>query len=269
MSIRIVFLLVICALVSACAQLEVVAPNPRIEIPETRGDGNRWKFGANLGGSHVVQSTTNGGARPPDLTEGDSRAHAEFGPQVQFAAANRLEVGVEILAFGLAQFGSGMAGFARWQILGEGSNTAKKGAWPFALYTRLGQSSGTQNGDQESTFGPGGYPWKGHMYNTFAHAGFSFGYRPTDHLLVFGGAAYGRYWLKTKIDQDPTNSGGGDPGGSYRQSDDGHAGTVGGGVLFNWTSIQFWVGLEGSYIDYTNTDPLDHLFVNTGFAFTP
>ncbi|MGE0526560.1 MAG: hypothetical protein AB7G93_13850 [Bdellovibrionales bacterium] len=257
------WLLLLSAFLSACAQLEVNTPNPRVEAPEVRGERYRWKVGAALLGTHVLKSTENGGARPPNFTEPDVHNGADVAAQVQFAPLSRAEIGAELYPMGR---GAGM--ILRWQVIGEGSDSAGAGNFPLGVYIRAGRTSGTKSGDQKETFGPGGYNWRGEIHNPFVHVGASLGYRPLDRMLIYMGAAGGRYWARSRIEQDAAD-GGADPGGTYTDSLAGTGETYGVGLQWNWPALQISAGLEFSRIDYEKAQAMEDSFIHAGLHFTP
>lgn len=254
--------LVVPLLLSACAQVEVVLPNPRVEAPETRGEDKRWKFIVAGGDAHIFRATENGGARPPNMNDPAIRGHVDVYPGATFTPWKPLEVGAEVNFLG-----KGLGVMAKWQILGEGTSEASKGNVPVAIFARAGGNYGSRSGDQTSAFGDGGYDWRGQINASYAQAGISAGYRTHEHVLFYGGVALAQYWVKTKISQDPNSV---DPvGGSYSASEDGDGKTAAFGALFNWPRVQFWVSGAYSRMDYGPTDDIESLFIDTGVQFTP
>ncbi len=248
-------------LLTGCAQLEVVAPNPRVESPETFGK-KAFQFHGGVVPSHIFEATSNGGARPPDLTSPNLTRGADLVGGGQYSFHERLDTGLEVVLLG-----SGINGFIKWQLNGESSVAAKEKSFPIAVFARAGTANGTESGDQSSTFGAGGYNWRGHISNSFAHVGVSAGYRLTDIFLVYGGIAGGRYWARTKIDQDATDAGT-DPGGSYRASLKGHGRTAALGVSWIWPQFLIGISTQYSQIRYDGAPKLDDSFVEGLIKFS-
>lgn len=253
---------VIAMLVTAsCAELEVVSPNARIEPPETRG-ARGWTMGGEIVPAHVYQATTNGGARPPNLTEPKTRGHADFVPNVGYSFLPFLDTTIEANVLG-----SGLGALVKWQMSGNGSTEPEEGSFASAIFGRLGFTHGSKSGDQKETFGDGGYNWKGSINGTYAQFGASAGYRAIKWLLVYGGVAVGRLTANTKISQDATTT---DAGGSYEAKDKGVERTAGAGVQFGWKKFRTFVSGNYSYVNYDNTiGHVEDMFVHAGFIFTP
>lgn len=250
-------------MISACAQVQVIVPNPRVEPPEARGEGNRFKIGGSNSSAHLYKATEYAGARPPDFSDPDVHGHYDFHPGGYYSPLSRLDLGVEINVLG-----QGINGLAKLQIFGEGTMSAKKGNVPVAIFARTGQASGENSGDQSVTFGDGGYPWKGKANASFVQAGISGGYRTVDWLLVYGGFAAGKYWTKAEITQDRSNDGS-NAGGTYKTGDEGEAYTVSGGVMFSWRKFQVYVAGEHVSIDYKAAPSTDQISAHVGTFFTP
>lgn len=248
-------------LLSACAQVRVVTPNPRVETPETRGDQFKWKFAVAGGNAHMFRATGEGGARPPDLSHPQVRGHLDVHPGAYFGVDERVEIGSE-----LNVLGAGINGIVKWQILGSGTQHASKGNLPIAIFLRTGLAQGNNNGDQKELFGSGGYNWSSKSRASFVHAGLSGGYRVSDTALLYGGFAGGKYWSSVDISQDANGS---DPGGSYKASYVGNGTTYAVGASFSWRVVQFYVSTEYTRVDYGPTDDMEDLFIHAGVTFTP
>lgn len=261
-----IFLVSLSLLLSACANLEVVTPNPRVESPETRGEAYKFKVGLNTIPAHEFEVTGNAGARPPDLTtDQELRKMMDIGPMGSFTVFSPLEVGAEIYGLG---HGGGL--FTKWQILGEGTDKAEKGDFALGIYARGGAVRGEDSGDQSTTFGAGGYHYDGKLTNYFAHAGISVGVRVDPHVLIYAGGAYGEYWAQTKIEQDEKTSGTPSPGGVYKQTDRGYGRTLGFGVQGNFKYITFYAGGEHCWIDYEKDRmSRDDFYGHVGARYTP
>ncbi len=246
----------------ACAELELVSPNARIEPPETRG-ARGWMMGGEITPAHVYQATENGGARPPDLTKPKIRGHADFVPHFGYSFLPFLDTALEINTLG-----QGVGVLVKWQFTGSGSTTPEEGSFASAIYLRSGYTHGSKSGDQKDIFGAGGYHWKGNVSGTYTHLGISAGYRTKKWMMVYAGAAAGRTRAESKIDQD-SNDSGTDPGGSYKSKDSGLARSAGAGVQFGWTKFHTFVSGNYNYIDYDNVTHVEDAFVHAGFVFTP
>ena len=54
-------------LLNACSELQIVNPNPKIEVPELPG-ANQVRFQLEGSNAHKYQSTSDASARPPSFT---------------------------------------------------------------------------------------------------------------------------------------------------------------------------------------------------------
>lgn len=251
------------AILSSCAQLNVNLPNPRIEAPETRGEPG-WKFTAEIVPAHNYESTDNGGERPPDFTQPDTHGAFDHVLGASFSPYSKLDLGAELNVFGT---GVGLVG--KFQILGDGLATSKQNNFPVAVFARVGRNGDSNSGDQRSFGSAGGSDWSGELAATYSQVGISFGHRVSDRSLIFAGGAVGKYGTKTSVKQDPEIGGGGDPGGTYKYSENGHGRSAGGGVLMSWRKVQFSVGGEYSYISYQRVRTIEDVFFHGTFSWTP
>lgn len=154
----------------------------------------------------------------------------------------------------------------KYQFIGEGARHAEADDFAAAVYLRTGFVQNSNDGDQESTFGAGGYKWKSKTENSFVHAGVSVGHHVSKVALIYAGVAGGNYWAKARVDQDPSGT---DPGGSYNAGFKGWGLTEALGVQFAWKKVQFYVAGEYTKVDYGPADDMESLFLNTGVTFTP
>jgi hypothetical protein len=258
---RMLYVMALMGLVSACAQLEVVAPNPRIEPPESRGEKSKWRIQAGAEAATLVKATEDAGARPPDMSDGDVTGHLGLYGGGAYAPWERVEIGLEG-----SPLSRGASLFVRSQLLGTGTAAAQEGNLPLSLYARVGRSQGENSGDQDGVFGPGNHPWKGTMSATFVHGGLSFGYRPSNIVLLYAGGAFGKYSFETEIEQEANQT---DPAMTYKEKYDGTGLTAGAGALFSWRVVQFFVTMEYSKIEIKGLDEIDQLFVGSGIYITP
>ncbi len=235
--------LVFGVLLGGCTSVSVTSPNPRIQAPEALGEKG---FGARLagGGSHEFTATQSGGARPPDLNEPDVESDFDFDPSLVYAPIGNLEFGGEVHLFG-----RGLGAVGKWQILGDGLKSAGAKNFSLAVFGRLGTTGGSNSGDQKSTFGDGGYKWKGSISNNYVEAGSSAGYRVTDIVGFFLGGSWAKYSAKVKIEQDATD-GGTDAGGSYSKEYSGSGATLGGGVQLRMNKAYVILNAEHTKIKY-------------------
>lgn len=243
---------------TACA-VRIYTPNPAVEVPELRGERG-VKISTDLVGAHQFRATDDVTARPLDLDHPNTTTAFDVFPGFSVAPFSRLEAGVE-----LSPFHGTLSGVMKFQILGAGTRHADVGNIPLTLYVRTGQGT-ADTGDTTVSSGSGASTSKGKIGEAYLHAGISTGYRVTPHVLIFGGVAGGQYWAHAQVDQ---SADGVNPAGSYSQSYRGNATTVGGGALFNWRVVQFFVGGEVTHIDYDKSREQQDMYLHMGVTFTP
>lgn len=248
---------------AACSQVQVTVPNPRLEIPELRGDSG-LALTAGVGGAHVYSATRDGSDRPPEMAEPTALGAFDLYGGAHYSSGAPVQVGIEINGID----GYGGSGILKFQFAGEGTHGADVGNMPALVYLRAGGVYGHKEGDQNGTFGAGGYNWKGVVRGAYVHAGVSMGYRLAPHALLYWGGAAGQYWINSEINQDP-HPATSDAGGTYKRGDNGRAYTAGFGAEFSWTRVQFFVSAEGTSYDYKHTKAKLDPFLHAGVIITP
>ncbi|HBL18604.1 MAG: hypothetical protein A2X36_08090 [Elusimicrobia bacterium GWA2_69_24] len=249
-------------LTTGCSELQIYSPNPRIETPELRGERG-VRIQAEAVGTHRFRVTGNAGARPPDAGRPETQGSMGFVPGLHYDPIRPLGLGLE-----WDTTGQGGAAVVKWQLLGEGVRRARKGNFSLGAYGRAGMGRSSKSGDQKVAFGPGGYAWNGTMSSRYAHTGLSVGYRVEKEILLYGGVAAGWHRIYSRIDQDPARDGS-DAGGSYQHTDHGNSRTAGGGILFGWRVVQFFLGGEYTHVRYQRSSPIENAFFRAGIQITP
>lgn len=220
-----------------CAELTVKTPLPQVESPEVTGSTGSFGFHAGWVETHEVEVTSNAGARPPDLTNPRATVEGDFLAGLDVGLGSRFQLGATAYVTSL-----GFIGKAQYQLLGEPLQAAKQGSFSMSVFGRGGYSRGKNSGDQEESFGPGGYNWKGEVKNTLYGYGASVGYRITDQFLLFAGYAADHYSLEAEIIQE-AHSSGTSPGGVYTQKLKGHTQVM--GIGFQWgRAVSLRIGLD-------------------------
>lgn len=251
-------LILLASLLTACAELEVITSNPRVEPPETGGQARRWMLGAVSSSAHRYTATQSAAARPPDLSHPEVKHSQDFHPTGYYSATKALDLGLEINVLG-----GSISAMSKLQLHGEPLSESKAGNLPIAVFARLGRAAGDNKGDQSETFGAGGYPWSAEVTNTFATAGVSAGYRTNDWLLIYGGFAIGKYWADLSIDQKASNNGA-SPAASYSKLATGEGWTISAGSHFNLPHFQIYAGADFSRIDYNDGAPDNQTSLHIG-----
>lgn len=254
------FLILSAILFTGCTSVQVGNPNPRIDTPELP-PAKTLSYDANATSSHNYEGTTNAGERPPSYSNRRLERSIGVYTGMGWSPVERTQV-----AFEFDPINANVSLIFRYQLLGESLEKRQAGNFSALLQGRVGGSAWNKRGNQDRLWGPGGYPWKVQTSSQYAMAGLSLGYRFSEKVLGYAGAAFGSYSLKMEINQDQTDS---DPGGVYKHNDSGYGQTYGGGLMFNFTKVFSLVtGGEYSFTDYSSTNEIYDLQYRVGVLFT-
>lgn len=229
---------------SACSTLSVNVPGPLIESPELAGESGKIEFGAGLDNSTNYTYTSDASKRPPTLNSPEVKTDAKYlFARGGYSVLDWLEIGLRIFPGPSVQtiFFAGGGVTARAQLIGVGNAPGVK----FALYGAALQAMMSANGDQNGTFGAGGYNWRASAKGVTTTGGASLGYRFAEsNALLFIAFAYADQKVSGTIDQD-LNSNGTSPAASYVLTDvRGNTRSAAIGARFG-NRIQF--GMEARY----------------------
>ena len=203
-----------------CTTLAVNIPMPSVSSPEVRGTSGRLSIESGLIDSQQVDFTDSANARPPDFSSRHI-VHAVILPVgLAVGIMDRAQVQGNVSAL----LGSAWL-LAQYQLIGEPSSTATEGNFALALQLMGGGAWTTASGDQQVTFGPGGFPWHGSADASFFGPGVSLGYRFNEALLMYGGFAFNWYRGHSSIVQNASKDGA-SVGGTYTYDSDGIASDV-------------------------------------------
>lgn len=241
-----VFILILfVALATGCSTIAVNVAGPMVESPEIGAPQGKFQFGAGLDDSSNYAYTKDASLRPPTLNAPEVKNDAKylFG-RAGYSALDWLEIGARLFPATTVQtvfFGGGGI-TARAQVLGLGEGSGIK----FAVYGGAFQAWTSGNGDQNGSFGPGGYTWRASAKGVTTTGGASLGYRFAESkALVFVAASYADQKVSGTIDQD-LSSNGTSPATSWVLMDvRGNTRTAALGARFG-NEIQF--GVEARYI---------------------
>lgn len=201
----------VAGLLSGCADLSVRVANPLVESPEI-GASAPLEFGAGVEDATYYAMTSDGSVRPPRTNAPRVDKSARDFAKLGLALAPWLELGVRTSTASLFSSGlQGLGGTARVQWIGAGRDEG----WKAAVFGGYVGSSGKAQGDQNGTFGPGGYKWEGSAFARTVTAGASAGYRfPKPQLLLFVGWSYADQRVWGQLVQQASDNGQ-DAGGTY------------------------------------------------------
>jgi hypothetical protein len=243
-----IVLLALAFLSSACSHLAVTIPTPIVEAPEISGQES-FHLGArgNLQSGHRYEATGDASSRPPTLTSPTTNHVLSTLGGVYGDFAKRIRFGLNG-----DPINGGLFGQAQIQLLGEGRSTAKRGNFSLSVFGHAGKHTPDKDGDQSSTFGPGGNPWKAEIDTDWYDFGASIGFRVSDASTLFVGAAKQLTLYRTKIDHTQ----GAAPNAIYQTHDRAEANKALAGVSFSGERGQLFVAADYTDIRYQRAPKL-------------
>lgn len=268
-STRVILLLSSLALLANCTTISLTIPGATIESSESAGKGKK-ELGPSLEPAREIEYTDTVSSRPPNLDQANAGGathtllhQARFGLPSNFEIGG--ELGVDTTSSGDLQTAIMLVG--KYQFLGPTKDKAKKGDATASLFGRLGWVSADGSGDQNTTFGPGGFPWTATVDAYFSMAGMSFGYRVADPFLIYFAGSYQHITSKIEVDQSPATDNS-DPGGRFTRDRDGHSVAYGMGAQLRVGKVFYFHGkLMMFSFELDGIDKEESLYGAGGFHF--
>ncbi len=197
-----IFLIVACLFCFGCASVYTRVPTGRFDSPETPGENLHKRLGFGLGGTHEVTLVSDASARPPILNNAKTTTTTEIPVRFSLGFTDRIEAGARYgILTGIAML------FGKFQFTGDPAWRAKEGNFSTSIFAAIGGNENNNKGDQNGTFGPGGYPWTSKVTTTLADIALILGYRVNNYFLIFGGPFATFYTYKGSINQQATADG--------------------------------------------------------------
>jgi hypothetical protein len=196
---------------SACSTIEVLAPAPSVLVPVPPSAANGLVAQIGVQSGRQIQLVKDTQSRPPDLTQDVTGLQSEPVFRLEGRFMPRFDLGFEY-----GGFSASPALRLRYLALGPSVTEAQDGDWSLALGGRLAFMSRRMSGDQEVTFGPGGFPWsaQGTAISTGLMA--SIGTWANPSLLLFLGYSAENLQLSATVSQEPSDNGA-SSGGRYQK----------------------------------------------------
>jgi hypothetical protein len=248
-----------CTLLCACTSVAVNTPYPQIETPMVAG---KTTFGFGLYGEsgRTVQFSSDASTRPPDWNDEKFESTTDLEQDLMMGFGTRFQVGAQYGFFTHMPFIT-----AKLQLLGDPRTTAKAGNISLAVYGRTGWQSNSNSGNQDVTFGPGGFPWSSRANLSVMGFGGSAGIHLDDKTMIFGGVAYDAYRSSARITQD-ASSDGSSPAYSVSTAENGWAQSVGGGLSFG-RSFVFNLSALGTHFKWGANESINAFSMTAGFEY--
>lgn len=236
-------------LLNACSSLSVDLPVSRFELPETNGrEAHRTQISAQLESSHKYEMTPDAGVRPPNFSRPTIDTEAAFGAHGSYGIADHFDLSLKT-SLGRSPWML----FGKYQILGENLENATEGNVSLALTGGVGYAQSTNKGDQNGTFGAGGYNWEGQITTLATDAALIAGYRASDSVLFYASGFYSNYRMEAKINQSASDNGL-SAGGEYRNAENAYQRGANLGLALS-VGTRGLLKLEGIYSDLATGRP--------------
>ena len=246
---------------AGCSSVRVQVLQPLLTEPQVPG---KTTFVGGLGGRRAqdVVAIQSAQTRPPDMSQGVGAATSMPYFDLGVGLGSHFLLSADL---GFLPSYSGVK--LKWQLFGPTLvESQKSGAFVMAVNGGLLSSSVTATGDQQTTFGPGGYRWNAKSTALTTEGGFSMGYIVNEFTLLFVGYSYADLGLKSTVSQAPSTTGD-SAGGEYTSETRGWVQSPGIGVRFGRSVRISLVGqyLTGQYFGVGNRSE-SAFFVNLGFG---
>ncbi len=203
---RIQLLLVVAllALSTACASVEVEVPGPLLSAPELSAAAGQTQITFGTEQSTRYTFTQDASRRLPDFTSASSRTGGYLFGNVGYSATPWLQVSAGLIPTSLGTpLNVGSQILAHLQIVGHGVDAGPK----FAIFGGYLATSVATGGNQNGTFGPGGFNWKARAWAQALTIGGSAGYRFSAGPLFYVGGGYADQMLAGTIEHSLSDDG--------------------------------------------------------------
>jgi hypothetical protein len=226
-SIRIIAGAVVISMTAACNSISTNLSSSRFESPEVPGH-LRWRLAGGGGTDQQVTFTYDASDRPISFAN-VINVVSEF-PLLKgsLGLSDRFEIGVRY------NFPSQFLAKAKFQVVGDAGDIARKGNFSLALTAGAGADYTSRAGNQEGTFGPGGYGWSASSTTSIYDFSLIAGVRPGDNFLIFVSPFVSTYGISGNINQAASDNG---------QSPAANYPLIGNGVSYGGSlGLQFFFG---------------------------
>lgn len=212
MNLKLNFAIFVSCFVFGCGSLRTAGPSAIVESPEVALTEDHGVSGlARTEPTQEFLLVDDASERPlvirnpPDL---DNSGGIVFGPRVVVAPRFQLGGALSplILDFSRGFILDGRL-MARYQFYGKTYAKDPSPGWLAGVFSHVNYGHNKTHGDQDGTFGPGGYPWRARATFRGFDLGLSVGYRWSRSALVYVGVANELYDVQGKVEQDTSDNG--------------------------------------------------------------
>jgi len=182
-----------------CANLQTTLPTTRFESSEVPGHLHA-RFTVGAGTAEDITITNDASLRPVVFNEYITQS-AELLAKASLGLGERFEISVK------GALPSSILTKGKFQFVGDPAANAKEGNFSITITAGIGDSYLGKSGDQNGTFGPGGYNWSAYVGTVIYDVGLIAGYRPSDRFIIYGGPFFSAYSLYGSINQAQSDNG--------------------------------------------------------------
>ena len=186
---------------SACSSLSLNLSSAEVPSPELPQQNGSYEMSLHYDEATRYEFTADASRRPPNLNDPSTDLSRISAGRGAYAFTPWFELGLKL--FQGAPLVDGAALQGRIALLGAATGLGWKAS---ALVSTAGHS-GQASGDQDGQFGNGGHKWKARASGRTTSLGFSVGYRWSDHLMAFAGAAQADHSLSGRIEHERSDNG--------------------------------------------------------------
>lgn len=190
---------------AACVSIEVDVPGPLMSAPELSAEKGQTQITFGTEQSTRYTFVQDASRRPPDLsTSSSSRSGGYIFGNAGYTVTEWFQISVGLIPTSLGtplNVGTQVLGHA--QVIGHGTESGAKLA-VFGGYLATSVSTG---GNQNGTFGPGGFNWKARAWAQTLTIGGSAGYRFSNGPLFYVGGGYADQMLAGTIEHALSDDG--------------------------------------------------------------
>lgn len=191
-----------------CANLYSIGPSALVESPEVLNHKTgEVSFFVRAEPGQYFNLVNDASSRPLNV-----KNPPELKQQVLLTGGANLSLSKQIEAGGAFDFGGLFnsslltRGQLKIQLAGVPEESAPPSPHRFAVYGHPILGTVAVGGDQDGTWGPGGYPWHAKSKFLGFNYGMSYGYRFSDTFMVYTGAAKENHSLEASVTQDEGRS---------------------------------------------------------------
>lgn len=246
---------------AACVSIEVDVPGPLMSAPELSAKKGETQFTFGTEQSTRYTFTQDASRRPLDLTPSSRSGGYIFG-NVGYSVAEWFQVSVGLIPTSLGTpLNVGTQFLGHLQVIGHGTEAGAK----LAIFGGYLSTSVSTGGNQNGTFGPGGFNWKARAWSQTLTIGGSAGYRFSVGPLFYIAGGYADQMLAGTVEHALSDDGL-SPAVDYALPTlNGSTKSVGLGLLFG-TSPQMSIQARQFYRSWPGTallgggESTDHLY---------